>query len=378
MGKKHINEISFLRSIACLSIVLLHSIAWGMEYVGFLLNLPELSKTILDSINVLLYYGTPTFIFITAFILGYSYKDKMTLSKGFLSKRLQFILIPYICMAFLYASPYALLSFEQFSLKVLLNIFIGDFHAYFVLIIFQFYLLFVFLKKWLDQTHPSKVILYSFLINSAYLVIFNFTKPVDIVFSDYVWERFYWIPFPGWIFYFSIAYYIGRNYESFIQSIYKYKVIVLIAPFVTGLALLYFYHSGMITIHSSKRIDILFHTLSVIAFVIYFARKMKSIPSLFLVINKYSYGIYLLHTSYISILIVLFTLLSLNMGIFTIIVLFVVSTACSIMTIYYVNHMRIGKYIVGKVDVKPKQIHQVDSNTVLANNQHSTYNDKHI
>ncbi|MCL7746016.1 acyltransferase family protein [Halalkalibacter alkaliphilus] len=371
MGKKHINEISFLRSIACLSIVLLHSIAWGMEYVGFLLNLPEYSEMILDSINVFLYYGTPTFIFITAFILGYSYKEKASIPKGFLTKRLKFILIPYVFMAFLYAAPYSLLSLEQYTVKVLLNIFIGDFHAYFVLIIFQFYILFVLCKKWLDHAHPSKVIFYSLLINGAYLFIFNFTKPLDFVFSDYVWDRFYWIPFPGWIFYFSIAYYIGQNYETFIRYIQKYKAIVIAAPFVTGIALLYFYHSGLITIHSSKRIDILFHTLSVIAFVIYVAMKMKRIPSLFMIINKYSYGIYLLHTSYISILIVFFTLLSVNFGIFTILILFVGSTLFSIMTIYYLNRYNFGKYIVGKVDI-PKQVKKVTSEAVFASNkQHS-------
>ncbi|KHF39845.1 acyltransferase family protein [Halalkalibacter okhensis] len=371
MRKKHINEISFLRSIACLSIVLLHSIAWGMEYVGFLLNLPEYSEVILDSINVFLYYGTPTFIFITAFILGYSYKEKTSIPNGFLTKRLKFILIPYVFMAFLYASPYALVSLEQYTMKVLLNIFIGDFHAYFVLIIFQFYLLFVLCKKWLDRAHPSKVIIYSLFINVAYLCIFNFTNPINFIFSDYVWERFYWIPFPGWIFYFSIAYYVGQNYEAFIRYIQKYKAIVIAAPFVTGIVLLYFYHSGLLTIHSSKRIDILFHTLSVIAFIIYFAMKMKAIPSFFMMVNKYSYGIYLLHTSYISIFIVFFTILSVNFGIFTILILFVASTTFSILTIYYLNRFAIGKYIVGKVDL-PKRVKKVGSEAVFASNNHHT------
>ncbi|GAE25115.1 hypothetical protein JCM9140_1088 [Halalkalibacter wakoensis JCM 9140] len=156
MEKKHLHEISFLRAIACLSIVLLHSIVWGMEYVGFLLNLPDFSERFLDSVTIFLYYGTPTFIFITAFILGYSYKEKRSISKGFLSKRLKFILIPYIFMGFMYASPYALLSFEQFALKSFLNIFIGDFHAYFVLIIFQFLFIVCSFQKMVRSCIPKK------------------------------------------------------------------------------------------------------------------------------------------------------------------------------------------------------------------------------
>jgi membrane-bound acyltransferase YfiQ involved in biofilm formation len=364
MKKKHVNEISFLRSVACLSIVLLHSIVWGMEYISFLSDLPSYSQVLLDSLTMVLYYGTPTFIFITAFILGYSYKEKETISPNFLMKRLKFILIPYLFMAVLYAVPYSLVSVEQFFLKVAANIFIGDFHAYFVLIIFQFYLLFVLFKRWLDTHSPFRVILFCLFVNGIYLSIFNFTNPIDFVYGNYIWERFYWIPFLGWIFYFSVAYYIGRHYRVFTAYLSKYRAYVLIAPFLTGIILLYLYHSGLITIHSSKRIDILFHTLSIIVFILYVARKMKAVPSLFLLINKYSYGIYLLHTCFMSLLIVLFRLFSFNLGIFTILILFVGSTVTSIITIYYFNKFSFGKYIVGKVNIKKGSAPPVTSKSI--------------
>ncbi|WP_332693080.1 acyltransferase family protein [Halalkalibacter lacteus] len=372
MKKKHVNEISFLRSIACLSIVLLHSIVWGMEYIGFLSDLPSYSKTLLDSITVFLYYGTPTFIFITAFILGYSFRENGNIPKSFLTKRLKFILIPYLFMAVLYATPYSLVSVEQFFLKIVLNIFIGDFHAYFVLIIFQFYLLFVLFKNWLDTYSPIRVILFSLFVNVMYLSFFNFTNPIDIVFSDYIWERFYWIPFPGWIFYFSLAYYIGRHYRIFTHYISKYRTFVLVAPFLTGIILLYLYHSGLITIHSSKRIDIIFHTLSVIVFVLYVARNLKTIPPLFLSINKYSYGIYLLHTCFMSVLIVLFRYFSINFGIFTILILFVGSTVASMVSVYYMNRFPFGKYIVGKVDINTASLPPVKSKSIYVNTNSSS------
>ncbi|MFC0470191.1 acyltransferase family protein [Halalkalibacter kiskunsagensis] len=372
MKKKHVNEISFLRSVACLSIVLLHSIVWGMEYIGFLSDLPSYSKILLDSITVFLYYGTPTFIFITAFILGFSYREKGEISEGFLTKRLKFILIPYLFMAILYATPYSLVSVEQFLLKIVLNIFIGDFHAYFVLIIFQFYLLFVLFKKWLDTYSPIRVILFSLFVNVMYLSFFNFTNPIDIIFSEYIWDRFYWIPFPGWIFYFSLAYYIGCHYRAFTYYITRYRTCVLVAPFLTGILLLYLYHSGLITIHSSKRIDILFHTLSVIVFVLFVSRKMKTIPSLFLSINKYSYGIYLLHTCFMSLLILLFRYFSFNLGIFTIVILFVGSTVASMGTVYYLNRFSFGKYIVGKVNIKHSSVPPVSSKSIYVNTNNTS------
>ncbi|MET3504333.1 acyltransferase family protein [Halalkalibacter oceani] len=350
MGKQYLHEISFLRSIACLSIVLLHSIDWGMDYISFLAALPNYSKLVLDSVNMFLYYGTPTFIFITALILGFSYKGQKEIPENFLAKRVKFILIPYVCMGFLYAFPYLLVSSGEFAKKAFLNIFIGDFHAYFVLIIFQFYLFFVWGRSWLDRHPPLKVIGLSLILNVIYLSVFNFTDPVALPFADYIWERYYWIPFPGWIFYFTLAYYIGSHYETFSAMIKKYKVWVLIAPFVSGAVLLLSYHNGF-TIDSSKRVDILFHTCSVIVFVLYFAMKMKTVPQLFIKISQYSYGIYLLHTMYMALLIILFDYTPLNFGIFTILVLFLVSTTFSMLTIFVLNKWKYGHYIVGRINV---------------------------
>ncbi|WP_216828644.1 acyltransferase family protein [Alkalihalobacterium elongatum] len=351
MKKKHVNEIFFLRSIACLSIVLLHSIAWGTEHIRHLSKLPEFLLMILDSVNVFLYYGTPAFIFITAFILGYSYEGKEIAFKPFMLKRVKFILIPYLCMAVLYALPFLLISLEQFTLKVFLNAVIGDFHAYFVLIIFQFYFLFILFKKWFDSRSPSLVIAGSLIINIIYLSIFNFTDPINVWYSEYIWERFYWIPFPGWIFYYSLAYYTGRHYQAMITTISKYKNLILAAPIITSISLLSLYHSEVIIIHSSKRVDILLHTISIIALVIYIGIKLKKIPSVLMLISKYSYGIYLLHTLYMAALILFFALTSINLGVFTIIILFFGSIICSIYTIYILNLFSFGKYIVGNVNV---------------------------
>ncbi|WP_179295494.1 acyltransferase family protein [Bacillus sp. FJAT-45350] len=361
MENKHVNEISFLRGIACLSIVFLHSIVWGVDNIGYLSNLSTDTQTILDAVTILLYYGTPTFIFITAFIFGYNYKDKETISFDFIRKRVKFILIPYICMGLFYSLPFVLISAEQFITTTFLNIFIGDFHAYFVLIIFQFYLLFVIGKRMLDRFSPLKVIVVSLVINVLYLSIFNFTEPINIPFSTYIWERYYWVPFPGWIFYFTVAYYIGANYKVFTQYLTKFKYFVMSAPIVTGLLLMSLYYSEIITIHSSKRIDILLYTISIIGFALYFSRKMNRIPTLFLTINKYSYGIYLLHTFYLAVIILLFNLYSFNFGLLTIFVLFVFSIMSSILTIYVLNKFSFGKYIVGKVDVTPLELSSISS-----------------
>ncbi|MBU8906025.1 acyltransferase family protein [Desertibacillus haloalkaliphilus] len=338
-----------------MSIVFLHSIAWGMEHIQVMAHLPEIAQVILDSMNVFLYYGTPTFIFITAFILGYSYRDRENLSAtSFLLKRFKFILVPYLCMAVLYALPYTLLSTEQFLLKVFLNAFIGDFHAYFVLIIFQFYFLFLIFKKWLDHGSLKQILGLSLIINIAYLAFFNFTSAPSLPFADYIWERYYWVPFPGWIFYFTLAYYIGTNYQWFKAMLLRYKTWVIVAPLLSGALTLYLYHSGLLTTHSSKRIDIILHTFSIIVFVLYIALKLKSIPRFFIVVSDYSFGIYLLHTLFMSALILVIDTTAIDLGLLTFIILFAGSTMASMVSVHYLNKLKIGKYIVGKVNVKQR------------------------
>src|SRR5690625_6721064 len=79
--------------------------------------------------------------------------------------------------------------------------------------------------KFFSKYHPTKVLIGSFVINVVYLSIFNFYTPTtDNVLIQYVWDRGYWLLFLGWIFYFSIAYYLGKDYEYIINSLKIYKL----------------------------------------------------------------------------------------------------------------------------------------------------------
>ncbi|MEH6992332.1 acyltransferase family protein, partial [Neobacillus drentensis] len=137
MEKKLVNEIFLMRTISCLSILLLHSLARAYAYDNNIVNLMQL----------LLTFGTPTFVFISEFILARSYPQE--LPANFWSKRLKFIMVPYI----LFGTFYALMKgFEQslssgndflgsFGGFLWKHILLGDYHGYFILVIFQFYLL---------------------------------------------------------------------------------------------------------------------------------------------------------------------------------------------------------------------------------------------
>ena len=68
----------FLRGIACLSIVFIHAISSAVNNYNMRSNV-ELQSigNYLFAIQLLLMYGTPMFIFISEFIISFSYKDRL-------------------------------------------------------------------------------------------------------------------------------------------------------------------------------------------------------------------------------------------------------------------------------------------------------------
>ncbi|MBU9712809.1 acyltransferase family protein [Evansella tamaricis] len=378
MKKTMVNEVFILRSIACLAVVAVHAIAIGLSAIpaGYTSYTVE---RVLDSLNMLLYFGTPMFIFISEFLIAYSYNNK-NLPSNFLKKRLKFLFLPFIIMGIFYSLPYILTSVEFWSTKVLMNIFIGDYHGYFILIIFQFYLLHVLFHQKLKEWNPKIVLSVSLLINVAYLAVFNFTSPGDILFGAYIWERFYWVPFLGWLFYFTLGFYCGHYYHNFVALIKKYRKAVLFSPLVSSLILLFLYHLEWITVHSSKRMDMILHMTVICFFLFYIATQLKKVPDFLVGISRYSFGIYLLHYFFILAIDFVYQQYPVNMGVWYIVVLFAASIALSVASTSILNKWKYGKYIVGKVGIgtegklgKERKESRQDYSKELSEKRYATY-----
>lgn len=204
--RKTIDEVFLLRSMACLGIVFLHSFARSFLETNEIVN----------SMNLLFTFATPTFVFISIFILARSYPDQLPIN--FWGKRVKYVLFPYLLFGTFYAGSKGLevalssdISFVRaFGSFLWRHILLGDYHGYFILIILQFYVLYYFFHSHLKKWSPKVVLPVAFLITSAYLGFFNFVPPVQTPVGEYIWAKLYWIPFLGWLFYFTLAYYCGR------------------------------------------------------------------------------------------------------------------------------------------------------------------------
>ncbi|TMV47511.1 hypothetical protein FE783_21150 [Paenibacillus mesophilus] len=349
MEKKLIPEMFVLRSVACLCLVFRNSMNRAFPESSLLGNFFEL----------LLTFGTPAFIFISEMILAYTSRD--SIDKAFWSKRLRFILAPY----FLFGAVYALMkssqiwlasgevTFETLISFLWRHVLIGDYHGYFILIVFQFYVMHKYMQKLDTAYSPAAVLGVSLLINVGYLGFFNFVPAPGNPILHYVWERFYWIPFPGWLFYFAAAYYCGSRYEKFKELLAKYGKWSWAAVPATALFCFISLQQQWIPGVSSKRIDMIFFTISAIFLICYAVMRIRKIPSFLVGISNYSFGIYLLHPMFLAFMFVPLQMFpSIRSNWFTVLLLFLGSAGCSIVLTYILNRTKWGPYIVGKVGVR--------------------------
>ena len=151
INRKHLDEIQFARAIAIFAVLAVHASSTGVGFTEH--SSPAFS--IYTFFNYAGKLGTPTFIFLSSFILFYTYyprKLTLDLFKKFYKKRMLYILVPYLVFSIFY---FGIASYMNTTVGVpfvpaealpnfLKDFFTGDayFHLYFVFVSVQLYLMF--------------------------------------------------------------------------------------------------------------------------------------------------------------------------------------------------------------------------------------------
>lgn len=278
-------EVVWFRGVAALAVVIIHSLSRTQRLH---------SEIDLSWFLMALMFATPVFVFISEYLFSQSYPRG--LPQGFYRRRIQYLLLPYVTMGVAYAiydtwgAPVS-----EVVIEALGNIFLGKFVGYFVLVIFQFYLLHHVFHRFLRQAKPIPVLVGAFGINAAYLAFFNLFPQPPGVLGAYIWHRGYWLLAVGWIFYFALGYYAGRNRDRLLDVIARHRVAV-IALCGGALALTYLgLASGVFRFVSSKRPELLIYAPAVIGVLMLLSTRYVYPPKFLLFISNYSFSIYLLH-----------------------------------------------------------------------------------
>lgn len=186
--RKRIQEIYVIRALAILGVLMVHS----TSQITVDLTRDSALYPVYNFLNIFFKFGTPTFIFLSAFVLFYSYLDRdlsAPLLKRFYKNRFKFILIPYILFSaayfFLlafhynyYGSDYGKM-FAQFFERLATGKAYA--HLYFVFISLQFYVLFP-LLLWVIKKKRSilkHVIWIGFAIQWTFFLLNHYYRIYD-------------------------------------------------------------------------------------------------------------------------------------------------------------------------------------------------------
>jgi probable poly-beta-1,6-N-acetyl-D-glucosamine export protein len=329
-----IREWNLLRAVACLSIVFLHS----TTFAG------PTNYQHMDLFRALLCYATPAFIVLSEIILANRYPDK--LPDNFWTKRFKWIYLPFLSFAVIDALVgkhfYPNLDVTQ---KIFENAVFGLFGGYFVLIIFQFY----FLHYLVVRFKISMKVLVPLSIVIMYTHLYFLHGDLPFV-QEY--RRYLIMPFTAWFAYFTVAFVIGKHYQTIAPLLKKYRWYTFI-PLLVSIAFVSHNFQDGLTLVNSRRIDLFPVVLSVSLFILAWGQLVPKFRFINLISN-YSFGIYLVHGQVMKFLAPHTIFLDNKMV--QIFVLFAASLIVSISIIKLFSLVPAGSFVIGNVKRGRKKV----------------------
>ncbi|UIJ69733.1 acyltransferase family protein (plasmid) [Bacillus cereus] len=349
ISSNQIKELDFIRFIACFSVVMIHTLhrtIYGREVWNQELN------HMLMVIQLSLMFATPLFVLVSEMITAHSTKN--CIPKGFLWRKIKFIIVPYFIMSIIYAidKTFSTSNINQGFFEIWRLYLIGQWHGYFVLIICQMYLLHIFFVKYFYDSNPAILLTYTGLLSMGYWLMFDLYVP-NVPSSKYSWEILLRIPFLGWLFYFTMAFYAGKNIDQFRSFIYRYRKYMYLNLFITFCVVHILFYNGIIHMVSSARYDVVLYTVFIFIGLFLFSRYWIDTPYSIKLVCSCSYGIYLLHPlvqKYVAIYIYRFQLSTL----WYIVSMQILGIGIPVCIVLLCHKYWWGKYLVGKVRVPLK------------------------
>lgn len=336
-------ELVVMRAVASLSVVLLHTLSMVLQHHS---NLTPASRQVMTIASLMLLFATPTFAFMSAFLIGFS---KRRGSPGaVLWKRVKYLLGPFLFFSVWYAVWGSYNWGFPFMERLVYNL-RGGYHGYFVLVVLQFYVAHQLLEPLLVKL-PKRVILAGAgLINVAYLAALNLNW-----FSFPSYGVSWYHLFPAWCFYYVLGFYAGRNRTAFLAALrrrFPWGVALLVG---SALTFLYVTMSGLLPHATSQRFDLVPYVTGVIWVFFPLIARVRRVPLLLSVINRASFGIYLLHWFFLELFWRTANHYLAVTPAWTVFGLFTASVVCSVALTHILNVRPWGAYLIGKLGVSAR------------------------
>jgi len=296
--KKKLEELDLLRAIGCIAVIIIHVTASTL--IRYRPHSPHLKLAYI--INTYTKFAVPLFIFISGIVLLHVYRDKPLSFFKFMKSRLMSIGVPYLIWNLIYYMVFLKRGIYPPSPRFFIeHLFMGTllYHFYFVVIIFQFYLL---SNVWLycfKRFNPTSLLLIAAIINFVSMKYMYF-KYSDRLFLNY-------------LFFFILGCYLVTLKDKTMEALYRFRSILYILAIASGgLLTQQLYLVRVSKIRPLPFVDFLWYFYSCLAIIaLYFAatsiaKKYGRVVTLLKPVGDASFYIYLSHPLFlmVSILII--------------------------------------------------------------------------
>ncbi|MBX0313271.1 acyltransferase family protein [Planococcus glaciei] len=339
---KKLKEINMIRALMCIMVVMTHSLT------QYTLNI-EMDLTgnslYVQYFRLALLCATPIFILLSETMIAKNYSG--TVPKNFFLKRIKFILIPYVLIGLIVSymrSDHTLASFREMIQMIIIE---GEWYGFFIIVIFQFYVLHWLVGRLLAKINPILPLALAFFVSLLHSYsYFHVGAYQEFTLSYY--PLFFRTHILFWLFYFVAGFYVGLYYEKIMDFLIN-KVWMLELATVASFAFIINVYQKMnyVTI-ASERFDMIPYTISIFLLLLVAFRKYQFYNETMMVISNFSFFIYLTHL----IILPYFVHLTLDFGenilIFNTVLCFLTIASCmGGAFLFYQN--RFTRYITGRI-----------------------------
>lgn len=230
--RKRIAELDILRAVSAFAVVLIHVTASPLA------TLPVDSTSFFwySLINQWSRFSIPAFVLVTGLVLFFTYGQREELKTGeFLRKRLQAVAIPYLVWTVLYMLYRTQVQgdWPKFPENLAWSVLRGNamYQLYFVVLIFQYYLLFPLIRplgrsRWLGVATALILAVQAVLMWDTYYGLFTNQVTTPWLVSLLAWrDRL----FPWWMGYFMVGIWLASRIDQVLQVGRRYLWALLLA-----------------------------------------------------------------------------------------------------------------------------------------------------
>jgi surface polysaccharide O-acyltransferase-like enzyme len=283
-----LQEFDIIRVLAAFSVIAIHVSAGYVDLLSFS-----------NYFNHLVRYAVPLFIILSGFMLSYVDTMKTPLSTlDFYRKRGNRILLPYILWNLFYSSLNQLFGpapdLSQYAAKLFNDLIWsnGYYHLYFLSIIIQLYLLYPFLRRWLNK-NTSGILISSLVLTLASQIILYLSLLSKLTLPPQ-YSAIYLRAFPVWIFYFVFGMVIAVKKDYWQNRLQTHKLSLGLA-WLGSLVIVILDSKFTVSAGSIVRPSIMLYAVISFFFFYCLALRFKALAKPWVTLSEQSFLIYLMH-----------------------------------------------------------------------------------